>query len=89
MLKMLVSIHVPLAEHDETFENCSVLSCVSIHVPLAEHDMPVWHMHIPQHQVSIHVPLAEHDCPSYFLDPADQVSIHVPLAEHDIKKRIS
>jgi len=34
----IVSIHVPLAEHDELFGSDESLTEVSIHVPLAEHD---------------------------------------------------
>ena len=78
-----VSIHVPLAEHDEDDVRGGVVKyLVSIHVPLAEHDpaeMLSWQLH----KVSIHVPLAEHD-PSGTTDSQFlQVSIHVPLAEHD------
>ena len=47
--RSLVSIHVPLAEHDE-----------GIHVPLAEHDN-IRSMPFTIIKVSIHVPLAEHD----------------------------
>ena len=35
-----VSIHVPLAEHDEGFKTKGLSNSVSIHVPLAEHDVP-------------------------------------------------
>jgi len=34
-----VSIHVPLAEHDDMLLDAIKASRVSIHVPLAEHDM--------------------------------------------------
>ena len=56
----IVSIHVPLAEHDRLRSPSGGGEGVSIHVPLAEHDLR------PQAggagtKVSIHVPLAEHD----------------------------
>jgi len=56
----LVSIHVPLAEHDH--RDCSGRPRleVSIHVPLAEHDV-YNRPGTPESGVSIHVPLAEHD----------------------------
>ena len=50
----VVSIHVPLAEHDTTYA-CSLLKdcmSVSIHVPLAEHDRCFWAtcLSLPQFQ---------------------------------------
>ena len=56
----LVSIHVPLAEHDVERPERSKGTDVSIHVPLAEHD---WQGSAAERRacVSIHVPLAEHD----------------------------
>ena len=56
----VVSIHVPLAEHDIGY--CRTAEChnVSIHVPLAEHDLQGFLLLAPV-GVSIHVPLAEHD----------------------------
>ena len=56
----MVSIHVPLAEHDLENELLVVLLLVSIHVPLAEHDA-VSRSAVKLEGVSIHVPLAEHD----------------------------
>jgi len=38
VIKYLVSIHVPLAEHDGLTTAGKRYSTVSIHVPLAEHD---------------------------------------------------
>ena len=78
----LVSIHVPLAEHDFPTSDQLYDFLVSIHVPLAEHD------HFPQcalsqSPVSIHVPLAEHDMSCARRFARCLVSIHVPLAEHD------
>ena len=56
----LVSIHVPLAEHDNCRAYMYARGLVSIHVPLAEHD---GYAHEDRwiSRVSIHVPLAEHD----------------------------
>ena len=78
----IVSIHVPLAEHD--FIICSPFwyRRVSIHVPLAEHDQRRPFSN-PCNTVSIHVPLAEHDQPVGEPRRLPRVSIHVPLAEHD------
>ena len=83
VVDFLVSIHVPLAEHDDTSVTRLLFPKVSIHVPLAEHDCSFrrWRR---ERWVSIHVPLAEHDANNYTPNhvPKD-VSIHVPLAEHD------
>ena len=80
--RCLVSIHVPLAEHDDIVFGFCLFVKVSIHVPLAEHDL-VAPVELRLFEVSIHVPLAEHD-PSYCVSPDRLcVSIHVPLAEHD------
>ena len=38
-VKLIVSIHVPLAEHDISTGGKSTWADVSIHVPLAEHDL--------------------------------------------------
>ena len=57
---LLVSIHVPLAEHDICGVNVGLLYSVSIHVPLAEHDAGESQDRFFL-SVSIHVPLAEHD----------------------------
>ena len=57
---LLVSIHVPLAEHDEDEDEPAAEGDVSIHVPLAEHD-DVYNVLKVLNGVSIHVPLAEHD----------------------------
>ena len=56
----LVSIHVPLAEHDLPGGCLTPSVGVSIHVPLAEHDISQVKL-LPKIKVSIHVPLAEHD----------------------------
>ena len=57
----LVSIHVPLAEHDlGKSAELTAENLVSIHVPLAEHDEADV-MNVVKYLVSIHVPLAEHD----------------------------
>ena len=79
----VVSIHVPLAEHDNSFIMRLQDITVSIHVPLAEHD--IWSVMRVSSLVivSIHVPLAEHDCTSLIRLEEITVSIHVPLAEHD------
>ena len=37
---VVVSIHVPLAEHDMLQQYMAAATQVSIHVPLAEHDRP-------------------------------------------------
>ena len=59
-MKFLVSIHVPLAEHDADIHAWLNGFEVSIHVPLAEHDSDLCSgRRTPA--VSIHVPLAEHD----------------------------
>ena len=59
--KIRVSIHVPLAEHDDHHAPpVELQQGVSIHVPLAEHDMAYVTINATQ-LVSIHVPLAEHD----------------------------
>ena len=85
--RVVVSIHVPLAEHDEAYRENSYPRGVSIHVPLAEHDICA-DMNGVSLYVSIHVPLAEHD--PYHGKPVtiDGVSIHVPLAEHDDVQRV-
>ena len=56
----MVSIHVPLAEHDAEACGVSTGTIVSIHVPLAEHDVSA-DVLAGLIDVSIHVPLAEHD----------------------------
>ena len=56
----MVSIHVPLAEHDESKMQFYATAQVSIHVPLAEHDLET-EKAAKAKAVSIHVPLAEHD----------------------------
>ena len=66
----IVSIHVPLAEHDLIFFSIATASAVSIHVPLAEHDRDVLVKRMNGY-VSIHVPLAEHDLIPY---PPVQIS---------------
>ena len=55
-----VSIHVPLAEHDDKAHPHAHVLIVSIHVPLAEHDS-ISQIFLSCGVVSIHVPLAEHD----------------------------
>ena len=57
----IVSIHVPLAEHDHRDFQSVIELNVSIHVPLAEHDQ-IKYKKPDKPEVSIHVPLAEHDC---------------------------
>ena len=65
VLNLLVSIHVPLAEHDPSeHQQNQQVQAVSIHVPLAEHDKPVLAGCLVN-LVSIHVPLAEHDMTSF------------------------
>ena len=83
--RLLVSIHVPLAEHDyDNWDYGSILE-VSIHVPLAEHDIGIFRK-TRKIYVSIHVPLAEHDQDVFHKPVVSAVSIHVPLAEHDVLK---
>ena len=78
LIRHLVSIHVPLAEHDVlSLIMVDRVFMVSIHVPLAEHDSPVISMFI-KFVVSIHVPLAEHDGLSQAYRPVEKFQFTCP-----------
>ena len=82
-LSLLVSIHVPLAEHDLQ------MSAQAFRKSLFQFTCPsrstTFAFGVPAaiFRVSIHVPLAEHDGSSEEQAGEPEVSIHVPLAEHD------
>ena len=82
MQDAVISIHVPLAGHDQKNLGNSQGDCISIHVPLAGHD-PRFEEMYDGFKISIHVPLAGHDLHHWAGADRACISIHVPLAGHD------
>jgi len=83
MTREAVSIHVPLAEHDETGKSLVAVVNVSIHVPLAEHDHYRRPLSSSGYQFQFTCPSRSTTHCKHCPDSAPYVSIHVPLAEHD------
>ena len=79
----VVSIHVPLAEHDSTSSGVIYVRKVSIHVPLAEHDPAQVIRRFPESKFQFTCPSRSTTQQVYQNRYYFQVSIHVPLAEHD------
>jgi len=81
--RWLVSIHVPLAEHDQRdYTSAAQRPCFNSRAPRGAR-LPGRLCAALSVLVSIHVPLAEHDRSLLSDRPDVLVSIHVPLAEHD------
>ena len=82
---LVISIHVPLAGHDSTWDGdfMGAERRISIHVPLAGHD-PCTAPHRSCRRISIHMPLAGHDVRYGRPLFGSVISIHMPLAGHDI-----
>ena len=79
----VVSIHVPLAEHDGLKLADNHLGQVSIHVPLAEHDMSAHVNAWSRPCFNSRAPRGARLLLRGRRDGLAEVSIHVPLAEHD------
>ena len=79
----LVSIHVPLAEHDLRIAlKMRLRRGFNSRAPRGARHYQRTQTYATQ-LVSIHVPLAEHDLDWLLKQLGEEVSIHVPLAEHD------
>ena len=79
----MVSIHVPLAEHDRFAEHMARWMIVSIHVPLAEHDNIAAGTGKSLTGFNSRAPRGARRSGVRHLVIDEAVSIHVPLAEHD------
>ena len=84
----MVSIHVPLAEHDAMgfLQKCAA-STFQFTCP-SRSTTGCSRLLYASLMVSIHVPLAEHDLTAAEIIEVVKVSIHVPLAEHDRWRRL-
>ena len=80
----LISIHVPLAGHDQT-STCSSRCCAPYFNPRAPCGArPLrGELRVQGLAISIHVPLAGHDLHGTQHQSHPRISIHVPLAGHD------
>ena len=84
-IERIVSIHVPLAEHDgEVWSLYPAVHGVSIHVPLAEHDGRRQLSGTGPHVFQFTCPSRSTTFEAFKLMMSGKVSIHVPLAEHDL-----
>ena len=83
MSAKIVSIHVPLAEHDASDRIFLNLLNVSIHVPLAEHDGSLSTTGAGAYCFNSRAPRGARLAIDFINGNDYVVSIHVPLAEHD------